>query len=145
MNGKRPTLEELTWRITHPFEDGEEPFDDDESFEEFKLRTDREVERTLAMSPAEVRAELEALGYDVEAVRRRAREFLGSMGWRPARRRTPGRLLSVAAPIAVIATLAEMFAPEVSLPLAAQAAPDQPPPIATAAASAPDTDDGGSE
>lgn len=126
-----------------PFSD---PFDDDESPAEFQLRIDHELERTLAMTPAEIREDLAAMGYDVPALEREARQFLEGMGWKPRRRRA-GRLYSVAAPIIVLAGIAEVVAPSVPelLPMAAH--PPDDPPAATAAAAAPAQllEDGGSD
>ncbi len=139
MSRKPPTPEELFRRMIEPFEDEESP-------EEFELRLDRELERTLAMTPAEIRADLAAMGYDVAAIERDAREFLGRMGWRPPLRRIQGRLLSVAAPLLVLTSLAGA-APSLieTLPLAARAASE--PPAVTAAAPPTFTDsaDGGSD
>ena len=123
------------------------PTPEDESREEFELRCDREMERTLAMTPAEIRADLAAMGYDVPALERQAREFLTGMGWKPPRRRT-GRLLSIAAPIAVLAGIADVTAPYIPelLPMAAHPS-DDPPAITAAAAPAPQPQnqkDGGS-
>ncbi len=148
MSPKPPSPEELLRRVTEPFDDEDDDDDEEESREEFELRLDHELERTLAMTPAEIRADLEAMGYDVPTLEREAREFLGSMGWRPPRRRTY-RLLSIAAPIAVIATLGEVLAPALPrlLPLAAEPSP-QLPASAAAAAAAPHyapQDDGGSD
>ena len=142
----KPTPEELLHRILTPFEDEYEY----ESHAEFELRLDREMERTLAMTPAEIRADLEAMGYDVAVLEREAREFLDSMGWRPPRRRKHLRLLSVATPVAVIIGIAEVFAPfatqvHEALPMVAAAPTD--PPAAVTAAAAPSTQesDGGSD
>jgi hypothetical protein len=136
MNPNRPTPGELLRTMLEPFED------------ELDLDLDRELERTLAMSPAEIRSDLEAMGYDVGSLEREAGEFLRRMGWRP-RRRTP-RLLSIAAPFAAVATLTGVLGPVSStvtelLPLAAQAPTD--PPAVTAAAAPPpsDAEDGGSD
>ena len=141
----KPTPEELLRRMLTPFDDEEE----EESLAEIELRLDREMERTLAMTPAEIRADLEAMGYDVAVLEREAREFLGRMGWRPPRRRKHLRLLSVAAPVALIAGLAEVFAPAVDttlLPMVA-AAPTDPPAAVTGAAAPTQSpeEDGGSD
>ena len=120
---------------------------DDESVEEFQLRIDHELERTLAMTPAEIRADLEAMGYDVPALEREAREFLESMGWKPRRRRI-GRLFSVAAPIVVLAGIADVVAPSIPELLPMAASPSDDPPAVTAAAAPPAEpiqEDGGSD
>jgi hypothetical protein len=140
---RKPTPEELLRRMLEPFEEEESP-------EEFRLRVDHELERTLAMTPAEIRADLEAMGYDVAELEREAREFLGRMGWRPPRPRAQ-RLLSIAAPLAAVATISGILAPAVSrvpevLPLAAQAAADPPAAVTAAAAHPTNTlEDGGSD
>ena len=139
---RRPTSEELCRRITEPFE----PQD------EFEMMLDREFERTLAMSPEEIRADLEAMGCDVAAIERQAEEFLGRMGWRRPGRGGRGRLYSVAAPIGLLVMLAEAAAPIVesvppALPMAAAAEPSEPPAAVTAAGAVPESpdEDGGSD
>jgi hypothetical protein len=140
----KPTPEELWRRIVEPFDDDEEEY---ESPAEFELRLDREMYRTLSMTPAEIRADLEAMGYDIPTLEREAREFLRRMGWRP--RRTPRHLLlTVAAPVVAITALSGVVAPALpqALPMVAQA-PTDPPAAVTAAAARPtqSLEDGGSD
>ena len=133
---KPPTPEELFERMLEPFEDEDE----------FALRLDREMERTLAMTPAEIRADLVAMGYDVAALEKEARAFFETLAKPRKRSWGKGRLLSVAAPIAILAGLADALpnvGPEL-LPMAANA-PNVDPPAVTAAAPTPPTlEDGGS-
>ena len=104
-----PTPEELWARMLNPFEPEEE----------LEMMLDEEMHRTLAMTNEEIRADLTAMGCDVAAIEREAREFFKKMGWRPARQRN--RLLSVVAPIAILGGLADVLAPSIPelIPLAA--------------------------
>jgi hypothetical protein len=125
-----PTPEELFERMVTPF-------DDDRS--QFELMLDRELERTLAMTPAQIRAELEADGYDLAEVERNFRRLLASFG-----KRKRSRLYSVAPFALIAAALGPVVAsvPEI-LPLAASVETDTTPQVATGAAPPPPTQDGG--
>ena len=153
---KPPTPEELWQRMIEPFREARseaerfEPLsgglgdkvphhdDEEESREEFELRIDRELERTLAMTPEQIRADLAEMGYDVAALERQARTFLGLD---TKKRNRLGFAALVATPIAL--TVFELLAPAVPelLPMAAHAPNGELPASAAAAAAAPHYDD----
>lgn len=107
----------------------------------WKLELDEDALQTLAMTPAEIRADLVAMGCDPDAIERKGREFFASR-----RKRAHLKLVAkLAAPVGLIAMLIESLAPVIPEALPFAASPPNDPPAATAAAAPPaaDPDDGG--
>jgi hypothetical protein len=119
MSRRPPTPEEIMKRLLQPFDPEEE----------FFLELDRELERTRAMTPEEIRADLAEMGCDVAALERHASRFLGL----DQKKRNPlGLVAFAAAPIA--ATVIELLSPSIPelLPMAAHAPTELPAPAAAA-------------
>ena len=99
----------------------------------WKLELDEDALQTLAMTPAEIRADLVAMGCDPDDIERKGREFLESR-----RKRGHLRLVAkLAGPVGLIAMLIESVGPVVPEVLPFAAAPNDPPAVTAAAAPAP--------
>jgi hypothetical protein len=92
----------------------------------WKLELDEDALETLAMSPAEIRADLVAMGCDPDAIEKEGRAYLR------LRKRPRLKLVAlIGTPIATIGALIELLTPAIPevLPYAtAAAAPSQDPP-----------------
>ena len=124
MFAKPPNPEQLLRRMLEPFD---------------------EMDPILSMTDKEIRADLAKDGYDVAAIDREARAFLGLPPKRKPRL-PPSLLASIILPLTVIGSCIDVFGPAIpaTLPLFAKASPSSADvPIVTAAAAAPPAVDGG--